>query len=47
MSRRPSAYEGPRFPDPKAVAGLTMRLAERRRVFLPLLNLPQVKDVKK
>lgn len=45
MNRR-RQYNGPRFPDPKAVAGLTQRLAERQRVFLPLLNVPQVKDKK-
>lgn len=28
-------------------AGLTMRLAERRRVFLPVFRPKQVKDVKR
>jgi hypothetical protein len=45
MSRRTGPAIDMRSAEGKA--GLTMRLAERRRLFLPLYRLPQIKDVKR
>ena len=51
---RPTGYRGPRYPDPKATAGLHQRLAEKRSeaigktTLLPVVNYPHwVKDVKR